>query len=171
MDQHIVTKHPSKSPVPSGDSYEFLWDKWKHHDELLYNFITSFWNVQAVSFVIIPIAESKHSMYVVIFLLFLSYINIVYFKTNIKLARTIRNTFNPKLVLCLSERKIIDEDLHQYADTWTAENGSHPINLWHTPYPFSKGKLVASSAKFESLILLITVTEFLVACLWFILSF
>ena len=122
-------------PVPVSDQeLSFLWDKWKHHDDLMYRFGALFWSIQAIGLAALGISSSSIVEFVPFGLIMLGVIGLLYFSPTIVLARKCRNSFNNRIVEALIERGTLrSEEFVDAFVSWTPSKDNHSVNLWHTP--------------------------------------
>lgn len=139
--------------VTDGELLSFLWDKWKHHDSLVYERFRTGWLAHGLVFAVIAIiwgldfaALSMRLLASGVLLLLLGVL-CVGLLSMLKADLLCRNAFNPKIVALLRQYR----DLFGVRDdawsevSWKVSDNSHPINLWHTPYPLRRGAGVRAS--------------------------
>ena len=166
----------------------FLWDKWKHHDGLAYSRWASAMVVEGaiLSATIITLGlliDEKTSEYVSYICLSLSFIWLIAGTTTvvfIKCQETdirVRNSFNKEIVDTLWNLGLLQEKTKGGKEKWdtagyegNADDNEHPINLWHTPTPFLKGKKVRASKLSKWLLNGFMAINF-TACLGFFVAF
>ncbi len=135
------------------DILQFLWNKWKHHDSLFYRRQGTFWVAQgliigliAIVFRIGHVGSPTYlaSGILLLILAILSFLLLYMMKADFR----VRNAFNVKIKELLTKYtdlfQGIDEK-HWRTPEWEKDNRKHPINLWHTGEPLSKGKGVRAS--------------------------
>lgn len=140
--------------VTDGELLSFLWDKWKHHDGLVYDRFRTLWLAHGLVFAVIAIiwgldfAECSVRLLASGVLLLLLGVLCVALLSIIKADLLCRNAFNLKIVALLRQYGDLFgvKDDAWSENSWKVSDNSHPINLWHTPYPLCRGAGVRGSA-------------------------
>lgn len=130
----------------------FLWDKWKHHDSLAYSRWTSSLTFEVAVFAATGLALKATNVENVIGLLLLAFLSLAWclasfttysFIKSQQVDVRVRNTFNREIVAYLLREKILDTDKKWAVEEYIEgceDNNELPVNLWHTPKPFDKGR-------------------------------
>jgi len=157
-----------EKPVQSEKScvLSFLWDKWKYQDDLMYKRLNAFLALQTVligSITILYTAATYPTVrWTIAALLILASLFSFPSYWLVRTDRRVRNTFNREIVRRLRELKILrGKEALWDEEHWSPEKDGHPVNLWHTPAPESRGKGVRGSGIIEKLILVVATMEFL----------
>jgi len=129
---------------------QFLWDKWKYHDSLVYSRQTSSMVLQVSiitgTILALRAVDPKYISNInafIFFGLFLAW-SISAFSTWVfiksqEIDLRVRNAFNKCIVEELIRLGIVNKTDKWQLDSYDAENNKHPVNLWHTPYPYEEG--------------------------------
>ena len=130
---------------------QFLWDKWKHHDSLAYSRWRSSMVLQAslITATVVSLrllmeldTNSKIMLLSVMAAIWaISGFAIYVFIKSQEIDIRVRNTFNRKIVKVLLVNGVLEgKESDWYENEYHVEDNSHPVNLWHTPYPYGKGE-------------------------------
>jgi hypothetical protein len=163
-------KESEKLANMDGEVLQFLWDKWKHHDDLMYRRETIFLTFQTLFYGIIVFLIQSHIssplklVASVALLVIIGFVGLRILKM-IKIDRNCRNTFNKEIVKILKQTNLLEESAVNWRENeWDITKDEHPINLWHTPFRYNV-KDVRASGIVEIIIEILVVLNFLVAAL------
>ncbi len=132
---------------------QFLWDKWKHHDSLLYQRQATFWLAQGLIIglgaIVWRIGSAGFVTYLasgilLLILVTLSFLLLHMMKADLR----VRNAFNVKIKDLLVEHTDLFQEIPErawYPCPWNKGDKEHPVNLWHTGEPLGRGKGVRGS--------------------------
>lgn len=144
---------------------QFLWDKWKHHDDLMYRRETIFLTTQTLFYgMIIFLFQSDICLPLklvasIILLVIINFVGLGVLKM-IEIDRKCRNTFNQKIVEILRQTSLLEKSPTNWKnDKWDATLDDHPINLWHTPKDGRASRII------ETIIKVLIVFNFILAIL------
>lgn len=178
------------SSVPAQDALAFLWDKWKHHDTLIYSRWGTFWTVQAVCGGAIalvpntPLAKEFTSVACAIVLVLLGLMSSIYTVRMMRSDRVCRNAFNGPLVSLLVQSGILPpapldpeapgsttrdfppQTIQWTLTTWSPSLAEHPANRWHEYCPGVREKTALASWSAERQVLIIGVIETAAGLIW-----
>jgi hypothetical protein len=146
--------------------------KWIHHDAHIYRRLTTVWTVEAavVSAAVIvmsrtPLDETINQLTLAALVFGFWFVAWIAWQMRqiSRLDRKVRNTFNVHIVTELREHGVLlGDDRHWNVEHWSAENDSHPINLWHTSDPFGRGADTRASTLIEKQIIVLLLLDLVI---------
>lgn len=135
--------------MPDLEKLRFLWEKWKYHDDLMYQRARTVLAVQGalvglVAALLHATAQAATWGWLIVVLAgALGAAATLFVLAMFQGDRRVRNSFNPVLV---KELKAAGLDGGRNLDDakWDAGDHDHPVNLWHTDQPLKSGTVQAS---------------------------
>lgn len=156
---------------------QFLWDKWKHSNSLLFQRQGTWWLAQSAILVTVAFVWQTDlnlgwkygiSGGLLILISVFGFLTVKMVDADMR----VRNGFNLKIVellrtLSVSLRGITDLD-ESKTQCWDPSNTKHPVNLWHTGEPLREGKGTRASGYAKFIIFILAIIELLASFPFFI---